>query len=178
MPCTYMENTQTCMHMLTHNHIRSPVHAHICTHRGTSVQRTPSILNPDPGLHAVFTWKCSTTICGPSRLLCTSSRLGLGKRAASQMGRRRGRTTSDGLPCLRSQTLRREGKRGREEAALPGSHRNSRDSHIPWKWSMVRASSLTGRAEEKRRSKEKGLPVWEGDHNRSVLRGELISLET
>lgn len=69
-------------------------------------------------------------------------------------------------------------KRGREEAALPGSHRNSRDSHIPWKWSMVRASSLTGRAEEKRRSKEKGLPVWEGDHNRSVLRGELISLET
>lgn len=107
------ENTQACMHMLTHNHIHLPVHAHICTHRGTSVQRTPSILNPDPGLHSVFTWKWSTTICGPSRLLCTSSRLGLGKRTASQMGG----TTSDGLPCLWSQTLWREGKRGREEAA-------------------------------------------------------------
>lgn len=38
---------------------------------GTSVQRTPSILNPDPGLLSVFTCKWSTTICGPSRLLAS-----------------------------------------------------------------------------------------------------------
>lgn len=79
--------------MHTHAHTQSYTlercvctHAHICTHRGTSVQRTPSILNPDPGLVSVFTCKWSTTICGPFRPLCPSSRLGLGKRAASQMG--------------------------------------------------------------------------------------------
>lgn len=38
---------------------------------GTSVQRTPSILNPDTGLLSVFTCKWSTTICGPSRLLAS-----------------------------------------------------------------------------------------------------------
>lgn len=87
-------NTHTCSHTIlytcrclhTHTEMRVCTHAHICTHRGTSVQRTPSILNPDPGLVSVFTCKWSTTICGPFRLLCPSSRLGLGKRAASQMG--------------------------------------------------------------------------------------------
>lgn len=119
MPCTYME-THGRAHTPAHTHchicVRARVctHAHICTHRGTSVQRTPSILNPDPGLVSVFTCKWSTTICGPSRLLCPSSRLGLGKRAASQMGV--GGVweggTSDGLPWLWSQTLGRErGKR-------------------------------------------------------------------
>lgn len=87
MPCTYME---THTHAHTQSYTRAGActrtHAHICTHRGTSVQRTPSILNPDPGLVSVFTCKWSTTICGPFRLLCPSSRLGLGKRAASQMG--------------------------------------------------------------------------------------------
>lgn len=61
------ENTHTCTRMLTHKHIHLRVctHAHICTHRGTSVQGTPSILNADPGLVSVFTCKWSTTICGP-----------------------------------------------------------------------------------------------------------------
>lgn len=95
------------MHVLTHNHIGLPVHAQICTHRGTSVQRTPSILKPDPGLHSVFTCKWSTTICGPSRRLCPSSRLGLGKSCSSDGG-----TTSDGLQWRRSQTLRREEMEG------------------------------------------------------------------
>ena len=89
MPCTYM-NTHThahaCSHTIIYSRLRVCTHAHICTHRGTPVQRTPSILNPDPGLVSVFTCKWSTTICGPSRLLRPCSRLGLGKRAASQMG--------------------------------------------------------------------------------------------
>lgn len=38
-------------------------------------------------------------------------------------------------------------------------------------------SDWRSRGEEKEQGK-KGLPVWEGDHNGSVLRGELISLET
>lgn len=76
------------MHAHTQSYTLVSVHAqaHICTHRGTSVQRTPSILNSDPGPVSVFTCKWSTTICGPSRLLGPCSRLGLGKRAASQMG--------------------------------------------------------------------------------------------
>lgn len=112
MPCTYMKThrrARACSHTIIYACRRVCTHAHICTHRGTSVQRTPSILNPDPGLVSVFTCKWSTTICGPFRLLCPSSRLGLGKWAASQMGG----TTSDGLPWLWSQTLQRE----REEAA-------------------------------------------------------------
>lgn len=102
-------NTQACKHMLTHNHIRLSVQAHICTHRGTSVQRTPSILNPDPGLLSVFTCKWSTTICGPFCLLCPSSRLGLGKRAASQMG--------DHIRWAPMVMEPNAVKRGREEAA-------------------------------------------------------------
>ena len=90
MPCTYMKtHWRACARAHTQSYTLAGgvcTHAHICTHRGTSVQRTPSILNPDPGLVSVFTCKWSTTICGPSRLLCPSSRLGLGKRAASQMG--------------------------------------------------------------------------------------------
>ncbi len=89
MPCTYMKThrrARACSHTIIYTCRGVCTHAHICTHRGTSVQRTPSILNPDPGLVSVFTCKWSTTICGPFRLLCPSSRLGLGKRAASQMG--------------------------------------------------------------------------------------------
>lgn len=111
MPCTYMKthrHARAWSHTIIYTCRRVCTHAHICTHRGTSVQRTPSILNPDPGLLSVFTCKWSTTICGPFRLLCPSSRLGLGKRAASQMGG----TTSDGLPWLWSQTLQREGREG------------------------------------------------------------------
>lgn len=87
MPCTYMKtHKRACSHTIIYTRRRVCAHAHICTHRGTSVQRTPSILNPDPGPVSVFTCKWSTTICGPVRLLCPYSRLGLGKRAASQMG--------------------------------------------------------------------------------------------
>lgn len=71
------------MHAHTHDNIRS--HTRLCTHTGTSVQRTPSILNPDPGLVSVFTCKWYTTICGPFCLRCPSSHLGPGKRAGSQM---------------------------------------------------------------------------------------------
>lgn len=90
LPCTYMQehtgSARACSHTTVYARRRVCTRAHICTHRGTSVQRTPSILNPDPGLLSVFTCKWSTTICGPSRLLRPSSRLGPGMRAASQMG--------------------------------------------------------------------------------------------
>lgn len=124
LPCTYMQehtgSARACSHTTVYARRRVCTRTHICTHRGTSVQRTPSILNPDPGLLSVFTCKWSTTICGPSRLLRPSSRLGPGMRAASQMGvcgEGRGGTTSDGLPWLWSQALGKRGKRGREEAA-------------------------------------------------------------
>lgn len=121
LPCTYMQehtgSARACSHTTVYARRRVCTRAHICTHRGTSVQRTPSILNPDPGLLSVFTCKWSTTICGPSRLLRPSSRLGPGMRAASQMGVCGGGTTSDGLPWSWSQALGKRGKRGREEAA-------------------------------------------------------------
>lgn len=137
------------------------MHAHICTHGGTSVQRTPSILNPDPGLHSVFTCKWSTTICGPSRLLCPSSRLGPGMRAASQMGGPHQMGSNAYGAKRREERKKREGR-----GCLPGSHRNSRDSHIGWKWSMVRSPSLTG----EQRDQDRGLPVWNRDRRRSTLR--------
>lgn len=165
------ENTEPCMHMLTHNHIRLPVHAHICTHRGTSVQRTPSILNPDPGLHSVFTCKWSTTICGPSRLLCPSSRLGLGKRAASQMGGPH-QMGSHGYGAKRCEERKKREGRG----CLPGSHRNSRDSHISWKWSMVWSPSLTGEQREMRTGPSKRPSCLGLRPPQEHFEGELFSL--
>lgn len=94
MPCTYMKthkpvHARSRAHTRTHNRIHSLACTHtrlyVHTHTGTSVQRTPSILNPDPGLVSVFTCKWYTTICGPFCLLCSSSHLGPGKRAGSQM---------------------------------------------------------------------------------------------
>lgn len=118
MACTYMKT-----HARAHTHTLAGARSYMHTQRDLSAADTFNI-EARPSLHSVFTCKCSTTICGPSRLLCPCSRLGLGNRAASQMG-----TTSDGLQWLWSQTLRREEKReGR--GCLPGSHRNSRDSHI------------------------------------------------
>lgn len=147
MPCTYMKthwHARAWSHTIIYTCRRVCTHAHICTHRGTSVQRTPSILNPDPGLLSVFTCKWSTTICGPFRLLCPSSRLGPGKRAASQMGGPH-QMGSRGYGAKRSKE--KEEREGR--GCLPGSHWNSRDSHISWKWSMVWSPSLTGEQREK-----------------------------
>lgn len=91
MPCTYMKTHKPRARALAHARAAAYTcwrgRARACTraHTGTSVQRTPSILNPDPGLVSVFTCKWYTTICGPFCLLCPSSRLGPGKRAGSQM---------------------------------------------------------------------------------------------
>lgn len=133
-----------------HQHVRSP--ARICTHTGTSVQRTPSILNPDPGLGSVFTCKWYTTICGPFCLLCPSSRLGPGRRAGSQMGR--GDHIRWAPMFMEPNAWKKEGR-----GWLTGSHWNSRDSHIAWKKSMDLCPSLTGEQERDEKDKEKGLPV-------------------
>lgn len=69
----------------------------------------------------------------------------------------------------------KRGKKREGRGCLPGSHRNSRDSHISWKWSMVWSPSLTGEQREDK-DQAKGLPVCEWAHSRSVLKGELISL--
>lgn len=166
MPCTYMKthrHARARSHTIIYTCRRVCTHAHICTHRGTSVQRTPSILNPDPGLLSVFTCKWSTTICGPFRLLCPSSRLGLGKRAGSQMGGPH-QMGSRGYGAKRSKE--REEREGR--GCLPGSHWNSRDSHISWKWSMVCSPSLTGEQRERCIGLSKRLEGW--DQSRHHLR--------
>lgn len=154
MPCTYMKtHTRVCAwsHTIIYTCRRVCTCARICTHRGTSVQRTPSILNPDPGLVSVFTSKWSTTICGPFRLLCPSSRLGLGKRELLV----RWGDHIRWAPVVMEPNASKEEGRG----CLPGSHWNSRDSHIAWKWSMVWSPSLTGEQRTVAKDRVKGLHV-------------------
>lgn len=60
--------TLTYIYALRRAGARAPA-SYMHNTEGTSVQRTPSILNR--GLLSVFTCKWSTTICGPSRLLAS-----------------------------------------------------------------------------------------------------------
>lgn len=119
MPCTCITtHTHICSHAIIYTCRLRCVSAGVGT-GGTSVQWTPSILNPDLGLVSVFTCKWSTTICGPSRLLCPSSRLGPGKRAARQMGgphqmgshgqRAKLQEKGEGRGCLVWQPLKQQG---------------------------------------------------------------------
>lgn len=166
MPCTYMETHKRARarsHTSVYACPRVCTHAHICTHRGTSVQRTPSILNPDPGLVSVFTCKWSTTICGPSRLLCPSSRLGLGKRAASQMG---------GPHQMGS---RRDGaKRSEERGKRLPAWQPRKQQGLPHSMEVVHGlvSFSDRRAGGDTKDEAKGLPVYELKTKADVTSGK------
>lgn len=149
------ENTLACTRVLTHNHIRLPaVYAHTLIYAHTEGPQCSGHLQYWTQTQA---WSLYLHVNGLQQsaapLVCSVPP------AVWAWGRellvRWGDHIRWAPVVMEPNASKREGR-----GCLPGSHWNSRDSHISWKWSMVWSPSLTGeqgRGLSKRPSCLKGM---------------------